>query len=249
VSALRRHRRAAVLLCLALAFGGLAASEVGSRVGEVEARVGPLVPVVVARAEIEEGTRLDPGLTGRALGVREVPEQFVPPDSLSAPEEAVGLATAVAVPAGSYLTVGQLGAGDGEEDGASGLARGERALDLSVAGGEALAAQGGGPGARVDVLVTTESESRPGRTYVALENAELLELRPGDPSAASTGGGGGEAGAGAASGGTVATLRVTLRQAVYLTAAQNFAREIRLLARAPGDRRRSGGASVDAGQL
>ena len=247
MSTLRRHRRAAVLLCLALAFGGLAASEVGRRVGEVEARVGPLVPVVVARAGIEEGTRLEPELAGRALGVRQVPEQFVPPDSLSTPEEAVGLATAVAVPAGSYLTVGQLGAGDGEEDGASGLARGERALDLSVAGGEALAAQGGGPGARVDVLVTTESESRPGRTYVALENAELLELRAGDPTAST--GGGGETGAGAASGGTVATLRVTLRQAVYLTAAQNFSREIRLLARAPGDRRRSGGASVEAGQL
>ena len=47
----------------------------------------------------------------------------------------------------------------------------------------------------------------------------------------------------------MATLRVTVRQAVYLTAAQNFAREIRLLARAPGDRRRQGGTSVGAGQL
>jgi pilus assembly protein CpaB len=34
-----------------------------------------------------------------------------------------------------------------------------------------------------------------------------------------------------------ATLRVTVRQAVYLAAAQAFAREIRLLARAPGDHR------------
>jgi pilus assembly protein CpaB len=120
-------------------------------------------------------------------------------------------------------------------------------VDLAVAGGEALAAQGGGPGARVDVLVTTESESRPGRTYVALENAELLDVRPGEGSA---GGGGSEAGeAGASAGGTMATLRVTLRQAVYLTAAQNFAREIRLLARAPGDRRHGRGASVEAGEL
>jgi pilus assembly protein CpaB len=31
-------------------------------------------------------------------------------------------------------------------------------------------------------------------------------------------------------------LRVTVRQAVYLTAAQAFAREVRVLARAPGDR-------------
>ena len=35
-----------------------------------------------------------------------------------------------------------------------------------------------------------------------------------------------------------ASLRVTLRQAVYLAAAQSFARELRLLPRAAGDRRR-----------
>ena len=185
MSGLRRHRRGALLLSLALAFGGLAAAEVSGRVGEVEARVGPLVPVVVARADVQEGTRLEPELAARALEVREVPERFAPPDALSTPEEATGLATAVTVPAGSYLTVGALGAGPGEDSAASGLARGERALDLSVAGGDALAAQGGGPGARVDVLVTTESESRPGRTYVALENAELLALRPGDGSTGS----------------------------------------------------------------
>ena len=33
-----------------------------------------------------------------------------------------------------------------------------------------------------------------------------------------------------------ASLRVTLHQAVYLAAAQSFARELRLLPRAPGDR-------------
>jgi hypothetical protein len=41
---------------------------------------------------------------------------------------------------------------------------------------------------------------------------------------------------------------VTLRQAVYLTAADNFAREIRLLARPPGDRS-AAGAAVSQGQL
>jgi hypothetical protein len=42
---------------------------------------------------------------------------------------------------------------------------------------------------------------------------------------------------------------VTLRQAIYLTAAQNFAREVRLLSRPPGDAGRSGRAAVDAGSL
>jgi pilus assembly protein CpaB len=44
-----------------------------------------------------------------------------------------------------------------------------------------------------------------------------------------------------------ATLRVSVRQAVYLAAAQAFARELRLLARAPGDRRRTGTVSVGEG--
>jgi hypothetical protein len=35
---------------------------------------------------------------------------------------------------------------------------------------------------------------------------------------------------------------VTLRQAIYLTAADNFASEIRLLPRPPGDHSRPGGA-------
>ena len=57
----------------------------------------------------------------------------------------------------------------------------------------------------------------------------------------------GPAGEGAAD--SVATLRVTLRQAVYLTAAENFAREVRLLARPPGDRERDDAAEVAAGEL
>jgi pilus assembly protein CpaB len=44
------------------------------------------------------------------------------------------------------------------------------------------------------------------------------------------------------------SLRVTLRQAVYLAAAQSFARELRVLPRASGDRRRqAGGLRVGAG--
>ena len=41
-----------------------------------------------------------------------------------------------------------------------------------------------------------------------------------------------------------ATLRVSVRDAVYLAAAQSFAREVRLLPRAAGDRERAGRLSV-----
>jgi pilus assembly protein CpaB len=44
-----------------------------------------------------------------------------------------------------------------------------------------------------------------------------------------------------------ASLRVNVRQAVFLAASQSFAREVRLLARAPGDDRRgSTGLTVDS---
>ena len=42
---------------------------------------------------------------------------------------------------------------------------------------------------------------------------------------------------------------MTLEQAVMLTAAQNFAREIRLLPRPPDDGRRMEPTSVDASEL
>jgi pilus assembly protein CpaB len=84
------------------------------------------------------------------------------------------------------------------------------------------------PGARVDVLVTRESRpGAPGRTTLALEDVEVLS---GAAAPASE----------ERSGGQVrASLRVSLRQAVYLAAAQSFARELRLLPRAAGDRRRA----------
>ncbi len=238
-----RRRRGAVLLLLALAAGGLAASEVSGRVSEVEARVGPLVPVLVAREDVKQGAKLAP----EALATTDVPARYAPADAIASPAEAAGLRSAVSIPAGSYVTVGQLGVGAvGDEDGPGTLARGERALELSVAGGEALAAQAGSPGSHVDVLVTTESDAGAGRTYVALENAELLGMRAGDPAG---GGPSAEGSASGAGGSTIATLRVTLRQAVFLTAAQNFAREIRLLARAPGDRARAGRTEVEEGGL
>jgi len=109
---------------------------------------------------------------------------------------------------------------------------------VSVAGGEALSS-GAAPGGRVDVVVSAEGGSGRGRTFLALEDVQLLGFRAGGGEAAASGG---DAGRRAPTG--VATLRVTLRQAVYLTAAENFAREVRLLPRPPGDRGRLGREAV-----
>ena len=226
----RQRRRGLLLVSLAVASGGLAASEVSSRSAAVDQRVGPLVPVVAARSAIEPGTKL----SAAKLTVVQVPARYAPPDALADPAAADGLRTAGALEPGSYVTASAFGSGPGDEESrpGNGLGRGERAIELKVAGADALGGLAG-PGARVDVLITTETGDNAGRTALALEDVELLALKAGAGDVAP--------GPDAAGGGSAtATLRVTLKQAVYLTAAQNFARETRLLPRAPGDRRRSG---------
>jgi hypothetical protein len=102
------------------------------------------------------------------------------------------------------------------------LRRGERALDLvAVAAADAVTA-----GARVDVLVTYDGRAgASGAPRLALADAEVLAART-PPDA-----GGPDDGAGLPR--VLATLRVTVRQAVTLTAAAAAAREVRLLRR-PG---------------
>jgi pilus assembly protein CpaB len=227
-----------VLLSLALACGGLAASRVQTRAGEVEAEVGSLVPVVVTRTDVPPGGRL----RAAQLAVRQVPERFAPRDALVSPEQVVGQRVAGALAAGGYVTAGALTATARPQQAAGApIRRGERSVDVAVAGGEAL--EGAPPGTRVDVIVTTEPRTgAAGRTYLALQDVELLGAR-----AADSGAGAGEGAAVHAT--TLATLRVTLREAVFLTAAQSFARELRLLVRAPGDKRTAGPLAVGAGGL
>jgi pilus assembly protein CpaB len=232
-----RRRRGLLLLCVALACGGLAASQVAERERSVEQRVGPLVPVLVAARDLDSGARLSTG----SLALKRVPARFVPPDALGAKAELAGARTAVPVSAGAYVTAGLLDAGGGPVAGGEALAHGERTVEIGVSGGGSATAPA--PGSRVDVLVSTEAGAGGGRTFVALADVELVALR-GDP-AGGYGDVDGEGGGPSA----LAMLRVTLRQAVYLTAADNFGREIRLLARPPGDRSGGAGEAVSAAEL
>jgi pilus assembly protein CpaB len=222
------RRRGLLLLCSALVCGGLAASQVHERERRAAATLGPLVPVVVAKRDLPADRRLRPG----DLSIRRVPARFAPPDALGAATGLGGARTSVPVARGGYLTAAVLGGGQAS-DGA--LRPGERALELPVTGGEALASAESG--ARVDVVVTSGREDGAARTFVALENVKLLGLRAA----------GGEEGEPAPS--TLATLRVTAREAVYLTAAANFAQEIRILLRPAGDRKRVGAVTVTGGGL
>jgi pilus assembly protein CpaB len=218
------------MLSVALASGGLAASQVRERERSVAAQLGPAVPVLVAVRDLRVGARVSPG----AVAVRRVPARFVPPDALASSAGVVGLRPAAPVAAGGYLMAGLFERSNDGHRGGGGVGRGERAVTVEVSGAVGLAV-----GSRVDVLVSTESGAGGGRTLMALAGAELLRLAPSSGPAE---------GAGAVRPTAVATLRVSVRQAVYLTAADNFAREVRLLGRPPGDRSPAG-AAVSQGQL
>jgi Flp pilus assembly protein CpaB len=212
----RRGRALGFLLAAALAAAAAAAIADGYGESVVEG-YGRLRPVLVAAADLRAGEEIDPRTAGEKLEVRRVPVRFAPPGALAAPEEALGLAPAVSVPAGSYLLGAQLRSPHTHGSGPA-LGRGRRPVEIVVSGAGALSVFGAQPvGDRVDVVVTTEpAGSGNGRTYVAAPAVPLLGLSPG-----------GEGGAGEAT----ATLGLTRSQALRLIAAQSFARQVTVIPR------------------
>jgi pilus assembly protein CpaB len=227
-----RRRRGLLLISVALASGGLAASQVHEREERATRELGPSVGVLVSARDLPAGARI----AGGSLAVRRVPARFAPPDALTSGADVVGARIAVPVRAGAYLSAGMFARAGGRDE--YGLRPGERAVTVEVAGG--LTDAGPAPGSRVDVLVSTEGPGG-GRTQMALAGAELLGV--GEAAAGYSDADPATASAGTT---TLATLRVTVRQAIYLTAADNFAREIRLLPRPPGDRSRAGAVVAQA---
>jgi Flp pilus assembly protein CpaB len=226
---LSRRTRSVSLLAVSLICAGLAASLASGYERNVRAQVGPLVSVIVARKDLPRGTVITAADQQTYVERRKVPTRFVPPGALRSPSEALGLRTLTPVPAGGYLVETQLAlprAPAAEASSGAGRPR-ARVVEVPVSGASSLA-DAFRPGSRVDVLITSGEASTGGRTYLALQDVGLLAFRL-DPDSSQSDGPDADA---------LATLRVSLRQAVLLTAARNFARELRLLPRPPGDRAR-----------
>ena len=225
---MNRRRRALLLGGLALLLGGLAASSVAGREAALQRRVGELIDVVVAREPIDAGRPV----LERALAIRRVPRRFAPAGAIASPRSLAGLKATVDIAAGTDLTGAMVGDGRTLPAGPD-VRRGERVAEVVALGSPALVT----PGSRVDVLVTPEPrpEER-GETLLALEDVEVL--------AAAAVAAPAQRGAESVPGESVpgervaASLRVTLRQAVYLAAVADFARALRLLPRSQGDRGR-----------
>jgi Flp pilus assembly protein CpaB len=212
-----RRARALLFLVAALVCALLAATLAGRYRSKVEARYGPLRPVVVSTAELPAGQPIGADQAGSALAVRRVPASFVPPGALAHPADALGRAPSATIPSGSYVLSAQLAIPKAEMQQAPGVGEGLRPVEVSVAGAEALTIGDGSPeGSRVDVVVSRQAGlGRSATAHIAATDVRLLALQsPPGP---------GE--------GWSATLAVTEQQALSLIGAQSAGREIRLLPR------------------
>jgi pilus assembly protein CpaB len=164
--------------------------------------------------------RFTRGAAARHLAVRSVPERFVPPSALATVEDAVGHRVAGALQPGDYLTGALLRRVPARQAGPGGEG-GSRLVEVEVAGASTIAPLLR-PGSRVDVLITTQGARGSPRTYLAMQDVGLAGFSARD------------AGTDAPDVSGIASLRVSLREAVLLTAAQSFARELRLVPRPAG---------------
>jgi Flp pilus assembly protein CpaB len=212
-----RRTRALLFVVAALICAFLAAMVAGRYRSRVEARYGPLRPVVVSTAELPAGEPIGVDQAGSALVVRRIPASFVPPGALVHPADALGRAPSATIPSGSYVLGAQLAVPGPDAPPTPGVGQGLRPLQVSVAGAEALTVGDGSPeGSRVDVVVSRQAGlGRSASARIAATDVRLLALQsPPGP---------GE--------GWSATLAVTEQQALSLIGAQSAGREIRLLPR------------------
>lgn len=186
---------------------GLAALLGGLAAADVAGREAALRRAVGAEVPVVVArTALPAGepVKASSLGVRRVPRRYAPSGAYPSARLLEGVAPAVAIPAGADLVPAMV------ERGAVPLVGpGERVVDLVAVGSAELIA----PGGRVDVLVTRDHADGRGETRVALRDAEVLTVRAGED------------------GKVAISLRSSLEKAVELTAAQSFAREVRVLPR------------------
>jgi Flp pilus assembly protein CpaB len=212
-----RRTRALAFLIAALICAVLAATVAGRYRSRLEARFGPLRPVVVATSELAPGEPIGIERAHAVLAVRRVPASFVPPGALIRPADVLGRAPAATIPAGSYLIGAQLVVPRVKEPAAPGFGLGLRPVQVAVAGAEALTIGGSAPeGRRVDVVVSRQGGlGRSARAHIEVSAVKLLALAaPAGPGESWN-----------------ATVAVTEQQALSLIAAQSAGREIRLLPR------------------
>jgi pilus assembly protein CpaB len=178
----------------------------------------PTIRVLVARQVIPPGTLIEAAADQGALALAAVAEDLPLAGLLSGVDDARGRRTVAALSPGEPLTQAALGGAPGVAP--APLAVGERAVPVPLrsAGGPAVAPV---PGARVDVIAS-DGEGPAGRTRVVVADAEVLAVTREDARAAE-------------GGGDVLLLRLSTAQALDVTRALDFSREVRVVTRPAGE--------------
>lgn len=197
-----------VLALVAAAAAALLTAQAGAR--------GAGGAVLVARVALPPGTLIAAG----DLALAPVAAPVALPGLLRDPSEAIGRRALAPVSPGEPLTAAVVGGAPGA--GPAPLAPGERAVAVPLS-----AAAGAGAvlswGVRVDVVAST-GEGPAGRSEIVVADAEVLAVTAGPDPASPDPGALGEV-----------LLRVSATDALRVTAALNFAREVRLLVRPPAE--------------
>lgn len=211
-------RRRALGFAVLAALSALGSIAIAARYsGGVADGYGEVRPVVVVERDLRAGLALDRRSVRASLGVREVPERFVPPDALSHVTEALGERPGAVIPAGSYLLGSQFALAGQREEHRRELPAGVHPIEVAVASAAPLAGQGAA--ARVDVVAADEPGATVNpRVRVLARRVPLIAIRR------MADGGGGERR-------WQATLGLNRAQTLTVIEAENFARQIRLIPR------------------
>jgi len=208
---------------LALTLSGVSAVVITRKEREVNARYGVRVDVLTALTDIKAGEKI----TAKQLGITSLPQRFVSVDALNAPAQVVGKKSTVDISSGSYILKTYTESSATNSFLGVELAEGDRIVDVVVSGSLELVK----PGVHVDVLVTKvddrDPNSRGNETKVALEEVAVVAVKPVAEFASDAEATGQQK--------IQVSLKVDTADAVYLSAAENFAKEIRLLVRPEGE--------------
>lgn len=209
-----RGRRALLLALLALCCGAASAALAVRYGSGIEAGLGETRAALVLVRDLEPDEPIGERELDGALRVAPVPLTFLAPDALSDPVEALGRRPVARLPAGGVLLASQLREERSRRP-AKELGAGMRPVELTVSAAAPLQR---GPRPRlVDVLAAREPGlSRGPRVIAVARRVQLLDLRRrrnGEPGA------------------WIATVALDRAEALAAIEAENFARELRLLAR------------------
>ncbi len=206
----RRSRRRNRVLAWAAIATGVAASAV--MIGQGQGEAIPTQTVLVASRDIPRGTALSPS-DAEAIAA---PAGWTVGGLERDPASLEGRRTVAPLSQGDLITV----AATGGPTAVAPLSAGQRAVPvpISAAGGSAALLE---PGARVDV-VASRGEGPMGKTSVVVWNVEVLAVPAPGPD-------------GYVPDTAAVLLRATPRDALRITSALNFARDVRLVVRPTAD--------------